>query len=417
MEFSTANDWLNWIASLHSAAIDLGLDRVKVVAKHLDLLHPTSKVIIVGGTNGKGSTVAGLEAIYRAAGYRVGAFTSPYLLKPHEQIRLDGALVDDKELCQTFATIESARTALNVSLTQFEFFTLAAFLIFKTHLLDVWILEVGLGGRLDAVNVWDADVAIVTSIDLDHMDWLGQTRERIAHEKVGIFRAHKPAICGDPHPPVTLMEDATKLGTTLYMAGRDFCYQEFSQSWNWECGDIRYEHLPLTKLATQNMAIVLMAITLLQPQLPVPRSAIDRGFSTVDLPARIQVVSGPVTTIYDVAHNPAAIKWLTKRLKQLPCAGKTLAVFSMLGEKDINASVAVISDTIDQWFVAPLTTKRAASLAKIIHAFKVNHIKQTFFFTSIAEAYQKAKQLAETGDRIVIFGSFHTVAEVYACEM
>lgn len=413
MRFSTAFEWLDWIASLHTTEMDLGLDRVRIVAERLGVLTPSCPVIIVGGTNGKGSTVAGLESVYRAAGYRTGAFTTPFLFKYNEQVRINGRSTSDEAFCEVFQKVADAIN--EVTLTPFEFMTLSALLLFEAASLDVWILEVGLGGRLDAVNILDADVSVVTSIGIDHVQWLGETRERIAIEKAGIFRQGRPAVCGDPSPPATLIGEARRIGASWYCLNQEYRYEENDTTWRWSDGQTQYDHLPRTTLATQNMAIVLMVITLLQQRgLTVHPEAIMTGLSQVSLPGRQQVIDGPVTEIYDVSHNPDAVTWLAQRLKQLPCQGKTLAVFSMLEDKDIVQSLSCISAEIDDWYTAPLlSTKRAASAVKLKEAFTAAGIKNVRIEDSIRQAYAQAKANARPGDRLVIFGSFHTIADVY----
>jgi dihydrofolate synthase/folylpolyglutamate synthase len=416
MHLSTMNEWISWIESIHISEIELGLDRVKIVGARLDLLTPSCPVIIVGGTNGKGSTVAGLEAIYLAAGYRTGAFTSPYLFKLNEEVRINGMMTSDEAFCAAFAKIEATRG--EVSLTPFEFYTLAALSIFQTHTLDVLILEVGLGGRLDAVNIIDADVSVVTSISIDHVNYLGNTREKIAHEKAGIFRSNKPAVCGDFDPPETLTAHASAIHTPLYCQAKDFRFQENHYDWSWYCitqqehSPLTYEHLPLNSLLIQNMSTVLMATTLLQSRLPVSRAAIDKGLVSVTLSGRMQVVKGEVTEIYDVSHNPAAVALLADRLTKIPCAGKTYGVFSMLADKDIGESLNNIRENIDVWYVAPLQTKRAASAEQLQQAFQHAAVNAVNMLPTIQAAYDNAINVARPGDRIIVFGSFHTVADV-----
>lgn len=411
MHLSTLSDWLTQIASIHTAEIELGLERVASVAQRLQVVNPTIPVITVAGTNGKGSTVAGLQAIYRAAHYRVGTFTSPFLFKPNEQVCLNGREVSDAELCHALEKVDLARG--DISLTPFEFFTLAALVIFKTAELDVLLLEVGLGGRLDAVNIIDADVALVTSISIDHVDWLGPTRESIAKEKAGIFRKNKPAVYGDTQPPQTLIDYAAQLGTRVFYQNKDFHFHESNADWSWSHQSIHYPSLPITPLLTQNMANVLMAVTLLQQQLPVEYPAIKSGLAEVSLPGRIQIIPGRVMEIHDVSHNPAAISLLAQHLHASSCQGKTRAVFSMLADKDIAESIAVISEQIDQWYVAPLANKRAAKQEALTQAFQQTKIDNVIFSTCIKTAYQSAVQQAKAGDRIVVFGSFHTVAAVH----
>ena len=412
MELYTVCEWLDWIAALNDKEIELGLDRVKEVAERLHIKPPThTSVITIGGTNGKGSTVEGLNAIYLAAGYHVGAFTSPMLFKFNEQVRINGKPIEDDLLCQAFSQIEKSRG--DIRLTPFEYHTLAALLIFQKFPLDVWLLEVGLGGRLDAVNIIDADVAIVTSIDLDHMDWLGETREKIASEKAGIFRANKPAICGDLNPPNTLIQKAQDLNAPLFCQNKNFSYHQHEMTWTWQYEKNKYKNLPLCALALQNMSTVMMAVQLLQEKLPVSRMAIDEALTKVNLPGRVQIIPGEVTKIFDVSHNPASIAYLAKRLHEMPCHGKTLAVFSMLADKDINDSVAVIADQISKWYVAPLFCKRAANAESLKKIFQSLAIQTVDFSASIETAYSKAQTDAQPGDRIIMFGSFHTIAALY----
>lgn len=411
MRFSTAFEWLSWIAKIHVTEIELGLDRVKQVAAKLNLLSPKCPVIIVGGTNGKGSTVAGLESIYRAAGYKTAAFTSPMLFKHNEQVRINGQETADEAFCLAFEEIETTRG--EISLTPFEYHTLAALIIFRNAQPDVMILEVGMGGRLDAVNILDADVAIVTSISLDHTDWLGTTREQIAHEKAGIFRANRPAIIGEADAPMTLINDARAIGANIYQQGRDFSFDLSHQSWAWKWDGICYEGLPQNSLLTQNMALVLMGVALLQDRLSVRLEFIRKGLKEIYLPGRIQVIAGSVVEIFDVSHNQASVALLAQKLKDLPCIGKTYAVFSMLQDKNIAASVGEIAGCIDEWFCAPLTVKRAAPIQHLESALKLAAVKKHTLYTNIEDAYKAAKAKAVTGDRIIVFGSFHTIADVW----
>lgn len=405
----TLPNWLAWIKSLHVKNIDLELSRIKDVAKRMDLLHPTFPIITVGGTNGKGSTVAALEAIYTQAGYRVGAFTSPFLFRFNEQIKMNGREVSDKELCDAFLKVELVRD--KISLTPFEFNTLAALSIFKNANLDVCILEVGLGGRLDAVNILDADLAIVTSIDIDHADWLGDTHEKIAFEKAGIFRNNKPAICGDFNPPQSLIEYANSIGSQLYSQNKNFGYKENATSWSWWSEKTDFEQLPLPQLLLQNMSTVLMGVELLSSQLPVQRKTIDDVMKNISLPGRIQIIPDNITTICDVSHNPASVSIFSKYLKKHPISGKSYAVFSMLGDKDISATLSLIKNDIDIWHVASLQCDRAASQVLLTQHFFQNHIQNVLWFDSIKKAYDFTKTQAKLQDRIIIFGSFHTVAE------
>ncbi len=401
--------WLDWIKSLSMKEIDLGLDRVHQVLKRLDL-SLESTVITVAGTNGKGSTVAGLEAIYLEASKSTGAFTSPYLLHYNEQVRLQGKPVSDQILIDAFQEIK--KHSENIPLTPFEFGTLAALWVFKQHRLDVVILEVGLGGRLDAVNAIDSDVSVVTSIALDHMEWLGTTREAIAREKSGIFRPGKPAVCGDFDPPLTLIQHAEAIGSPLFCQRRDFEYQENGFHWNWWSDNKQFCDLPKTALALQNMSTVLKVVELLQPSLPVKREAIDRALKRVTLPGRIQVIPGKIKKILDVSHNPASVALLSDYLKKNPVLGKTRAVFSMLKDKDIFTSLKVIKNVIDHWYIAPLRTSRGMSEDKLRDIFQKENMKNWKMYACIEDAYKTELDDANENDRIVVFGSFHTVAEI-----
>lgn len=408
---NTLIDWIKYIQSLHVTTMDLSLERVYHVADKLQLLKKKSPVVTVAGTNGKGSCVAGLEAIYRAAGYQVGAFTSPVLFCHNEYVRINGQNIADQAFCDAYARIEAARH--DMTLTPFEFTALAAFILFQEARLDVWILEVGLGGRFDAVNVMDADVAIVANIGLDHMDWLGDTREKIGYEKAGIFRSGKPAICGDLDPPQTIVEYANKIGAYFYQHDTDFYFETTAIDWCWMSKNSRLNHLPLPQLALQNMATVLMAIELLQPRLPITVDAIKAGLSQLSLPGRIQVMPDKVTRIFDVSHNPAAAELLADYLSRNPYP-KIRAVFSMLSDKDIVATLLVMKEWVNNWYIASLPVKRGASTDKLLASFQQAGISSVSSYVTIDEAYQNAMNESEKGECVVIFGSFHTVAEVMA---
>jgi len=404
----TLDQWLKWIASVHPQEMALGLDRVKSVAERMGLSKPTCPLVIVGGTNGKGSCVASLEKIYSLQGYRTGAFTSPILFRHNELLRIQGQEVEDQEFCEAYAKIEAARAEL--ILTAFEYHTLAAMEICSRHVLDIWILEVGLGGRLDAVNIMDADVAIVTSIGIDHVDWLGSTRELIGTEKAGIFRSHCPAICGDTEPPNSLAEYARKLSSPFYCQGKEFSFLINKDSWEWRGENSAYAQLPFSQLAVQNISTALMAVEILQTRLPVSEEVIRQAIKTVSIPGRIEIIPGPVTEIHDVSHNPAAVAFLSQRMQQLSCQGKTRAVFSMLGDKDIAGSLREIKMLIDEWVVAPLGVPRAASREQLVQAFQAEGISAVTYFDSVKQAAEVARKVSQENDRLLVFGSFHTVA-------
>jgi dihydrofolate synthase/folylpolyglutamate synthase len=394
MKLSTMQDWLAYIGSVHQQEIELGLERVKAVAERLSILKTNAAVVVVGGTNGKGSTVAALNAIYREAGYQVGVFTTPFLFKHNEEVMVNGVFASDEDFCQAFEAIEAVRA--EITLTPFEYHTLAALCIFKKHPLAILLLEVGMGGRLDAVNIMDADVAVITSIALDHEAWLGNTREAIATEKAGIMRKDRPVVIAEPSPPANLQALVKAHGALAFWLGVDYHAQPMKG----------------IKLYENNLATAAMVVKLLQTRLAVSEAAIQAGLMKADLTGRQQVIHGEVTHYLDVAHNPHAIRLLYDRLSAKEGRGKTIAVFSMLGDKDIVASLQCIASAIDHWCVAPLENKRGASEQQLVAAFKTAGITGVSFSKTIAAAYHAARAKARPGDRIVIFGSFVTVAAV-----
>ncbi len=403
MHFNTLSQWLDYIKSQHPTEMDLSLERVIDIGHKLNILNPKCPVITVGGTNGKGSTVAGLESIYLAQKYKVGAFTTPFIFKFNEQLRINGKDISDDLLISAFEKIEAARG--ETTLTIFEFKTLAACLIFKEENLDIWLLEVGLGGRFDAVNAIDADIAVITSIGLDHTEWLGNTREDIALTKSGIFRPGKPAVCGDPNPPETLFH------THFYCQGKEFSFTEEETTWSWTSKNKELKNLPKTKLLLQNMSTVLMVIELMQYRLPVSQNNIIQGLSNASLPGRIQVLPGDVTKIFDVSHNPDSAELLATHLRKNTVTGKTHAVFSMLADKDIQKTLLAIKDCVSHWHIGPIKDARAASLSVLDYCFRALNISNKQAYESLNQAYQSALNQAKPGDQIVIFGSFRTVSE------
>lgn len=415
-------DWLAHLESLHpkgQAGIVLGLERVARVKAELQQTQ-RCPLIIVGGTNGKGSTCAYLEAIYACAGYRVGCYTSPHLLEYNERVRVDRAPVDDQALCSAFARVEAARKAAGgAALTYFEFGTLAAWEVFAACEVELLILEVGLGGRLDAVNVYDADCAVVTTVALDHTDWLGHTREAIGFEKAGIFRSRKPAICADPEPPRSLIDHAAAIGAELHLLDRDFGALAGQAQWSfWARSGTRHEGLPRPALRgagqVRNAAAALSVVELLADRLPAPLSAIHRGIVDIDLPGRFQIsprVSGSPTIILDVAHNPQAVATLADSLAALgPCA-RTIAVVGMLADKDIAGALSLLAGRIDVWLLAALDSPRGAPAERLAAIVSDAHLGGSVeCFASPGQAYCCAAKQAGEDDRILVFGSFLTVA-------
>ncbi len=427
MRFNTLEDWLGWQETLHPIEIDLGLDRVAAVLAHLNLEHPDFTLITVAGTNGKGSSVAMLEAILLAAGHRIGSYTSPHLLRYNERIKLGGQPVDDDMLCASFERIDQARA--DIRLTYFEFGTLAAIDILHRAEVDVAILEVGLGGRLDAVNILDADVALITAIGLDHMDWLGHNREAIAREKAGILRAGRPAVCADPEPPASLLAVAKSLEVPLLLLGKDFfsnqCDEQEADRWSWRSSLHCFEDLPLPALPgdfqLRNAAGVLAVLSSLNAVIPVNYKAIVQGLQSVSLPGRFQIMPGEPLRIYDVAHNAQSAQALADNLAKQDdngryFPGQTHVVLGMLADKDIEAVIAQLRPVVDHWYFAPLPVLRTASVAQLQSALLAADatigIAAIEKFDDVAAAYQTALLASTVQDRIVVTGSFYTVAAV-----
>jgi dihydrofolate synthase/folylpolyglutamate synthase len=417
--FARLADWLEWQQSLHPNAIDLGLGRVSRVLGRTGWRRPAQPVITVGGTNGKGSCVALLDALLRAAGYRVGTFTSPHLIDYRERIRLDGAWVSDASLVAAFERIADALDG--ESLTFFEFNTLAALLVLEAWAPDAIVLEVGLGGRLDAVNVVDADVAVVVSVALDHMEWLGSDLESIGREKAGIFRRSRPAICGMPEPPRSVPDVAAEIGARLLLRGRDFdAIAHSGGRWDFRDEQGVLAGLPAPALAgvaqMGNAATALAALRQLAERLPLDRAAIESGLTAVRLPGRFQRVraEGGIEWVLDVAHNPAAAATLAANLACHPVRGRTLAVCGMLNDKDIDGVLEALRNCIDRWFAAATEGPRGLADAALVTRARAVGIEMTAG-GSVADAIRRASREARAGDRIVVFGSFHTVGPALAC--
>ena len=408
------HDWLTYLESLHPKTIALGLERVAQVKQRLNL-QADFPIITVGGTNGKGSVCAMLESMLHAAGYRVGCYTSPHLLSYNERVRIGKKQVGDAELCRSFEKIEQARG--DISLTYFEFGTLAAMQCFISHKVEVAILEVGLGGRLDAVNVFDSDCAVVTGVDIDHTDYLGDTREQIGFEKAGIFRTGKVAICADEDVPQTVVDHAEKIGAELWRIGREFGFTPHHGQWDYRSSAGSRSALPYPALRgtyqLNNASAALAALDALKEKLPVSMEAVRRGLVEVTLPGRFQIVPGSPQLILDVAHNPHAARSLAQNLSGLPPCGKTFAVFAMLKDKDIAGVVRVLKGQIDVWLAASIDAPRGATAAEVARVLAsegiAGEIKE---FPSIENALLHACNESSENDRIAAFGSFYTVAEV-----
>lgn len=413
MSFTRLSDWLSWQERLHPNAIDLGLDRLHRTLGRLRWRRPSCPVITVGGTNGKGSSVAFLARILTEAGYRVGAFTSPHLLEYNERITIAGRQVSDASLIAAFERIDTARGA--DTLTFFEFNTLAALLVFETAGLDAVVLEVGMGGRLDAVNVVDADAALVTSIALDHCEWLGDTVEAIGREKAGIFRAGCPAVLGSKEMPESVLDSAAAIGANALRLGRDFDYSRAGARWSWRGPGRTWDDLPAPSLfgdvQYDNAAAVLAVLNSLSGSLRVDRGSIERGLTTTLLAGRYQLVrDDDIEWILDVAHNPAAARTLAAQLDDKPAQGKTIAVCGMLGDKDVEGVAAELRGRFDSWVLGGLSSPRAIAVETLADRLRSAGAAVSDMAFNIVAACELARKAAASGDRIVVFGSFLTVA-------
>ena len=441
MRPQTLDDWLLHLEHLHPKTIALGLERTLEVRQRLGL-NSTFPIITVGGTNGKGSVCALLEAMLHAAGYRVGCYTSPHLLDYNERVRIGKQAVSDAQLCAAFEKVEQARTkkaldskdasptptrprggrgqsseSIAIPLTYFEFGTLAAMQCFIEQKIEVAILEVGLGGRLDAVNVFDSECAVVTSVDMDHMDYLGDTREKIAAEKAGIFRPGKVAIYGDPDMPQAIVQAAQRIGASLWHLGEQFSFTAGAQQWNYRGVNVTRSALPHPALRgalqLNNASTALAALDALKDALPVSMEAARRGLAEVVLAGRFQVLPGRPQIILDVAHNPRAARALAHNLEAMPPSHKTYAVCAMLKDKDMAGVVQVLKDQVQVWLVAGIDAPRGASAAELAQALQQAGITRNVrTCLTVTDAMRQACNEAAENDRIMVFGSFYTVAEV-----
>ena len=437
---SSLADWLSYLETLHPKAIALGLERVADVASRM-AVTPACPVFTVTGTNGKGSICAYLDAMLRAAGYRVGLYTSPHLLRYNERVRIDGVEADDESLAAAFDVVERARG--DVPLTYFEFGTLAALWMFAQARLDALVLEVGLGGRLDAVNVVDADIAVISSIGIDHVDYLGGTRDTIAVEKAGILRNGRFGVCADPDPPASLIESAAAIGANLERIGHDFGYLTESGQWQfWMRRDnapigvdaslaadgvggdathsrshlVRRAGLPYPALRgaiqVRNASAALTALELAAPRLAVPMQAVREGLVNVEWLARFQVLPGRPAIVLDVAHNTQAAAVLASNLGDMGYFASTTAVFSILADKDIEGVASALKGSIDRWLVAPSEGPRGASTTRIRAGLAAAGVADATVIDceTVGAALARARADAGDADRIVVFGSFVTVA-------
>lgn len=395
--------WLSYLENLHIKTIDLGLERVSRVAAMLEVLKPAPFVFTVAGTNGKGTTCRTLEAMLMAAGLRVGVYSSPHLVRYTERVRVQGEELPDARHTAAFAAIEAARG--ETSLTYFEYGTLSALWLFKQSSLDVVILEVGLGGRLDATNIVDPDVSVITSIALDHTDWLGPDRESIGREKAGIFRAGKPAVVGEPDMPASVEAVAQEKEAYLLRRGVRWDYEMTDGGWRFSDASGVLDNLPMVQVPQPNAATAVAALR--ASRLPVSETAVREGLRLAQLPGRFQIISTSPRVILDVAHNPHAAAYLAERLKREPRSGKILAVIGMLHDKDIAGTLSCLEAVVDSWYCAPLEGPRGASASVLI-----SYLGKGKTFASVAEAWHAARADADAADTVLVCGSFHTVAHV-----
>ena len=412
----TLGEWLAYLEQLHPSAIDMGLDRAREVTNRMGLQKPAPRVVTVTGTNGKGSTCAFVASLLRAQGLKVGVYNSPHLLRYNERVQIDGAEVSDEQLCEAFSALEAGRG--QTSLTYFEMGTLAAFWLFERAQLDAVVLEVGLGGRLDAVNLVDADLALVTSIGVDHVEYLGNTRESVAYEKAGIFRAGKPALCGDLNPPQPLLDKARELGCPLFVRGRDFNLATADTVWHWQglnaAGQVvELRDLPLLDLPMENAALALQAYAL--TELPWQPERIIEALLVTHVTGRLDRRQfnwhgKTLNMLLDVGHNPHAAEYLVRRLEQRPVAGKRLAVFGLLADKDLDGVVSQLAPVVADWAVAPLNTGRTRPAAEL-QASLQGLGASVSVFDSVGAALEAQCQQATPQDEILLFGSFYCVAE------
>ncbi len=400
-------EWQAYLETIHSSAIDLGLERVSLIAKKAHLTKPAPKIITVAGTNGKGSTCAILESILLNAGYKVGVYSSPHFVRYNERVRINGNELEDAVHVEAFSFIEASRG--KISLSFFEIGTLAALWLFKQKQLDVVILEVGLGGRLDATNLVDPDVSVITSLAIDHVDWLGDDINKIGYEKAGIFRANKPAVCGEPSPPASVSAYADEIKAKLHQIDYQYTYQINESSWTWRSGAFVLDNLPFPHLPLQNAATALMALGL--SELAITDEDIVSGLKKAKLAGRMEIISKHPLIILDVAHNPHSAHYLAKQLQryQQSHRGKIHALIGMLSDKDIEKTINEMSVIVDNWYLATLNMPRGATWQELA-TYLPSEVKG---FDCPLDAYECAKnKLDKRADILIVFGSFHTLGPI-----
>lgn len=408
---SDLETWLCYLEQLHPSSIELGLERVKSVAERLDLLQPAPYIFTVAGTNGKGTTCRTLEMILLAANKRVGVYSSPHLLRFTERVRINNQESTPSDTVKAFAAIEKARG--DVSLTYFEYATLAALYQFKQAQLDIVILEVGLGGRLDATNIVDADIAIITTIGIDHVEYLGNTRESIGQEKAGIFKPKSIAVVGEPEIPSSILDVAHAINCPIFAVNKDWSYQQIDKLfWQFNSSIKQYKNLPIPHVPLANAATAIAALS--YSPFSITQKQIDSALEKTSLIGRFQIIQSSPTVIVDVAHNPHAASYLVKQIELLKQqqlkVGKVRFVIGMLKDKDIKSTLSIFN--ADQWYCASLYGERGCNADILKQFLQEENVANIATFDSVYEAYQKAMQEAKEDDIIVICGSFHTVSAV-----
>lgn len=413
LKHDSLETWLNYWGHVHVSGIDLGLERVIPVAEELKITSPKAKVITVAGTNGKGSTTTTIASILNQTQYKVGLYQSPHIYRFNERVKINGLEVNDQALIDAFVLVDQARRTCGLTLSFFEATTLAAFLIFKQQECDVWVLEVGLGGRLDVVNIIDPDVAVITNIGLDHIDWLGDTIEKIAFEKAGIIRPNIPTIFAGQQPtPCAILEKVNQVAASLYVAQQDYFYQEFQDHWTFATAGTTLR-LPKGHLAVENLSTAVAAVML--SGLHVTQSAIQKGVALSQISGRFELkIIQNKAVIFDAGHNPHGVEFLLRELHKFLQSHvqykEVIAVFSMLSDKDISQVVQHLKPAIAQWKVAPLTVPRAASMQQLDRALEGEVVEQ---YDSIEKAFEHAIQTVKENQLILVCGSFHTLEAIW----
>ncbi len=413
--YNNLEQWLRWQETLHFKRIDLGLDRIQIVARRLNIQSIADKVVLVGGTNGKGSCVSFLQQLYLASGYRVACYTSPHLLRYNERFSLLGKLASDESLIEAFTAIDNVRQ--DISLTYFEFATLAAFYLFARLPLDIALVEVGMGGRLDATNIINADVSVITSIGLDHRAWLGETREAIGHEKSGIMRPGQPVVCGDRLLPDSVVNAADNNNALISRIGIDFDCKMGVNNWDWYSDGNSLRKLPLpagnSTVQLANIATAIQVASHLQSCLPVTRPAIVRAITDYSLPGRCQLLQKAPEVWLDVAHNPQAMHALVDTLASQE-ERRSFVVLGLLADKDIEEIVRILEPIVAGWYLATPKSERSLDVATLQRIVQANSRQPVTSYPDVAEAFNSAVSMADDSARVVVTGSFFTVAEIMA---